>query len=537
MFKNYFFLLRSANELNSILKGSTIHDIFSQEKGVLFLDISINEKPFRHLIISANQNLPYIFIKNEHHKAKKNLIEFYKDYLPCKILSVSIATNDRIIKFETTLFSLYFILRGNNTNIVLIDKNGNHFPFTKTKLNFNELLKDKIFRNNLSFVIKENNYKTIEELKNDYPQISKEIKEEILFRLEKQPASNISECFISVIDDILTKDICVQYIEEIQKARLFPVTFNIFPNEKCEQKFNSFNNAFSEYLKTFYRNQKRNKLTKELNKYFKSYLTKLSNKLNNLNIRIEKGSKENDYKNFANLLQMNRHLITKGLKQIELKNYETNENVIIKLDPKLSINKNIDKYFEKSRDEKINYNKSKELFNFTKQKYDSLLELKKEFETTESIDIIEQIHKKLIDKKEKIIKMETGHKFKYWHYLIDDKYNVFVGRDSKSNDYLSLKFAKQNDYWFHARGLPGSHVVLRVENNKEGIPKDILKKAASLAAFYSKAKTAGTAPVSYTFAKFVHKKKGMLPGKVLLSKENTVLIKPGIPKNCILVND
>ena len=133
--------------------------------------------------------------------------------------------------------------------------------------------------------------------------------------------------------------------------------------------------------------------------------------------------------------------------------------------------------------------------------------------------------------------METGLKFKYWHYLIEDIYNVYVGRDSKSNDYLSVKFAKQNDYWFHARGLPGSHVVLRVDNVKQGIPKPIIKKAASLAAIHSKAKTTGTASVSYTFAKFVYKKKGMAPGKVILTKENTLLVKPEIPKNCELVSE
>ncbi|MCB9205734.1 MAG: DUF814 domain-containing protein [Ignavibacteriales bacterium] len=108
---------------------------------------------------------------------------------------------------------------------------------------------------------------------------------------------------------------------------------------------------------------------------------------------------------------------------------------------------------------------------------------------------------------------------------------------AKSNDYSFVKFAKQNDYWFHARGLPGSHVVIRVDNVKEGIPKDIIKKGASLAAYYSKAKTAGTAPVSYTLAKFVYKKKGMEPGKVFLTKESTLLVKPEIPKNCILIDE
>ena len=154
-----------------------------------------------------------------------------------------------------------------------------------------------------------------------------------------------------------------------------------------------------------------------------------------------------------------------------------------------------------------------------------------------TIDEIESLHKKLIVKKEKIIKMDSGLKFKYWHYVIENKYHVYIGRDSKSNDYLSIKFAKQNDYWFHARGLPGSHVVLRVDNIKEGIPKDIIKKAASLAGYHSKAKTAGSSPISYTFAKFVHKKKGMEPGKVLLQKEKTLLVKPEIPKNCELVDE
>ena len=126
---------------------------------------------------------------------------------------------------------------------------------------------------------------------------------------------------------------------------------------------------------------------------------------------------------------------------------------------------------------------------------------------------------------------------KYYHYVIEDKYHVYVGRDSKNNDLLTLKFAKQNDLWFHARGLPGSHVVLRIENSKEVIPKNIIKATASIAAYYSKAKTAGTVPVSYTFKKFVIKKKGMEPGKVLLLKESSILVKPEIPSNVVLEND
>ena len=78
-------------------------------------------------------------------------------------------------------------------------------------------------------------------------------------------------------------------------------------------------------------------------------------------------------------------------------------------------------------------------------------------------------------------KEDIGSKFK--QYIIESKYKVYVGKDSKNNDLLTTRFAKQNDYWFHARGASGSHVVLRVENTKEPVPKNVLKKVAALAAY------------------------------------------------------
>ena len=114
---------------------------------------------------------------------------------------------------------------------------------------------------------------------------------------------------------------------------------------------------------------------------------------------------------------------------------------------------------------------------------------------------------------------------------------MYVGKDSKNNDLLTTKFAKQNDYWFHARSVSGSNVVLRVENTKEAIPKNVLKRTAALAAYHSKAKTAGVVPVAYTFKKYVIKKKGFPIGTVHLLKEDVLLVKPEIPKGCEFVKE
>ncbi len=274
-------------------------------------------------------------------------------------------------------------------------------------------------------------------------------------------------------------------------------------------------------------------LRSKLNKHIHKELVKLSSKLNNLKGRIDRGSKEEEYGKIANLLLINIHSIKKGMNKIELEDlYEPGKPVKVNLNPKLSPKKNVDAYFDKAKSERIGLVKSRELYEKLQNEFTQLKEFEKRVEKTEEPEELRKLMKEL-----KMPTTGTTHKSddmkdKFKHYIIEGKYNVFVGKDSKNNDLLTMKFAKQNDYWFHARSVPGSHVVLRIDNSKESVPKPILKTAASLAAFHSKAKTAGVVPVSYTFKKYVVKKKGMEPGKVALLKEDVLLVKPEVPDNC-----
>jgi predicted ribosome quality control (RQC) complex YloA/Tae2 family protein len=540
MFKNYLYLLRTVHELNSALLGSEITDIYSQEKNLLFFKIPGNEFPDRHLIISTNPQSPYLLIKNRHHKAKKNVVDIFKGFLPFTISNIEIADNDRVLKINFGNNNIYFSARGNKTNVHLIDESNKEIAFKKTSNFISSEIADLTFTNELLFKrlnYEEEFFNDFSELKKNYPMISSEIKNEIIFRSSQSEKQNVLELFKEIVYDILFGNIRVGYNVDLKKVVFVPDAFLSLATDEHSKLFTDINSALNYYIGSFYRETAKKDISKELDKYFDKELSSLANKLNKLSARVEAGSKDNLYYRQGNALLTNIYRLKKGMKEIIINDNASEEKLVIILDPKLKPKDNIDKYFEKAKDEKVNFKKSTELFNFTKKKYDSLksdYELYHKFETT---DEIKDLFNELIPKKENIIKMDSGLKFKYWHYLIEEKYHIFVGRDSKSNDYLSIKFAKQNDYWFHARGLPGSHVVLRVDNIKEGVPKDIIKKVASLAAFYSKAKTAGTVPVSYTFAKFVHKKKGMAPGKVLLTKEHSLLVKPQLPKSCILINE
>ena len=115
-----------------------------------------------------------------------------------------------------------------------------------------------------------------------------------------------------------------------------------------------------------------------------------------------------------------------------------------------------------------------------------------------------------------------------WVYSLPDAFEVLAGKTDADNDILSLKTAKPNDLWFHAHGLPGSHVILR---HPEGDKPDnaTIKVAAAIAAWHSKARNAGTVPVSCTEAKHVGKPRGARPGSVSIKREKTIKVRPALP--------
>jgi predicted ribosome quality control (RQC) complex YloA/Tae2 family protein len=105
---------------------------------------------------------------------------------------------------------------------------------------------------------------------------------------------------------------------------------------------------------------------------------------------------------------------------------------------------------------------------------------------------------------------------------------VLVGKSNRGNDHLSHALARPEDYWFHADGQPGSHVVLRVEGRKEPGPAS-LREAAAIAAWYSKARPSSKVRVIFTRAKFVRKPRRGAAGLALVSKEKSMLVRPGLP--------
>jgi len=115
-----------------------------------------------------------------------------------------------------------------------------------------------------------------------------------------------------------------------------------------------------------------------------------------------------------------------------------------------------------------------------------------------------------------------------FEYELPQGWIVIAGRTDADNDRLSLKMATPNDWWFHVRGQPGSHVILRVPDNQDP-DRSVLKMAAAIAAYHSKARQGGVVPVSATRARYVTKPRGAKPGTVQIRKEIVLKVRPALP--------
>lgn len=535
MYKNYFYLLRASQELNSILSGKKLYECYTQERDKLFLHIPLEDFSHFHFIISTNPQEFHFYFKEEHRKAKKNTADFFGEMLPQKIKKVKMAFGERIIAFELESGTFYILFRGNKSNCFFLDSVKILHPFKKiaddqlAKVS-NELANIEFVQSTDSLSSSISELKSLQELK-ALPYLSKEVLRQV------EAKANPVESAVQLINEFIDGKIVVGSHDDTGETVFRPISFLDSKQNMEVELFDNYFEAITKYFFLKHTTVKTHNAKHEIEKYIENEIEKSASKLNNLKARIENGSKEAEYQRNGELLLSVIGQISKREKEITVEDWQTNSSVKIKIDPKLSPQQNVNNLFDKARSEKIEYEKSTQLYKIAKERFERLLVLKDELTNDMTVEQLQSIKKELKMNTQQNPNEEKKDKLPFRHFLIDGKYHFYIGKDSKNNDMLTTKFAKQNDFWFHARSVAGSHGVLRVENTKEAIPKRILEKAASITAFYSKSKTAKLAPVTYTLKKYVSKNARHEPGQVSVMKESVLLVRPEIPNDCEYIED
>ena len=239
--------------------------------------------------------------------------------------------------------------------------------------------------------------------------------------------------------------------------------------------------------------------------------------------------KREKYRIYGELLNTYGYSAKPGDKSLTAVNYYTNEPVTIPLDPTLSATENAKKYFDKYGKLKRTYEALSELTTQVKEEIDHLetistaldIALKEEdlVEIKEELTQSGYIRRKGGTKKAKITS-------KPFHYLSSDGFHIYVGKNNFQNDELTFKFATGNDWWFHAKKMAGSHVVVKSKDGE--LPDHIFEIAGQLAAYYSKGRTAPKVEIDYIQKKQVKKPAGAKPGFVVYYTNYSLMAEPSL---------
>lgn len=571
-----------ASELQQ-LSGARIDKIFEPNKNTIILGCYLDGKNYALNICIDSQN--YRIHLTTHSKPNPQVAPNFcmvlrKNLIGLRIKNVITSNLERVVTIEFEGFDdvddiiskkLIIELMGKHCNIILLDDNGiiidslrhivssdlstrsiiPHSKYTypsNNKYNFLDIYNSKDFEDKLyslnSFTLNIENLPTC--ISNTFNGISKTF---IVSAINNLGITEVSNSTLSKLYDYIT-----QIIYNTDNLNLGFEKLKL-PNKKSEDyalilKYYESNFSLNFFIDDFYYEKETSqefKIHKENSlKLILNAKQKYNKRLININQKLEDCKNMDTYRLYGELITANLYRINNfNTNEIKLENYYDNNNLItIKLDKRYSPSINAKMFFKK-------YSKLKNALKIvSEQKVETLDELNYidsiiyELDNCKTLDDIstvleeisenktfEDINKKLV--KNSNIKSKKGkqnknnnQKFNFnpIKYNIDN-YTLLVGRNNVENDYLTLKYAKKTDIWFHTKDIHGSHCIL-ILNGNNAPSNDILVRCAEVAAYHSKGKNSSNVPVDFCEVKFVKKPSKSKPGMVIYTHNKTLTVTP-----------
>ncbi len=512
MHNNYYVFRQLSSELEAKISGSELLACFSQSRDELILGFSQEQEEF-YIKASLLPEFSCLSFPNQFARTKSNSIDLFTDFKSKKVKSIQQFLNERCfaIHFEEE-WSLLFKMHGNRSNIIgyhadkAIELFRNSFP-QDMELELKDLDRP-INQSKEAFFEYDGNYQKL------FPTFGKLIKQ--YFQSIKLEEKSLKEQWeiISILESGLKNPdgyYTILWNDEVHFS-LLKIGEVLKEEKSCLEGITQFYYTYSK--ENFIRKEK-----KRLSKQLEKQRNQAINYIKKSNQKLEDVLNKPGYSQLADILMANMHQIPAHTKEVELYNFYTNENIKIALKSHLSPQKNAENLYRKSKNQKIEL---EQLEASIKQKEQELQEVEsklKEIESAEDIKSIKKLVKQNPVKERSQVELKVPYKkFEFGGFTI------LVGKGARENDELTLKYAKKNDLWLHAKDVTGSHVVLKQQSSKP-FPQEVVEKAAQAAAFYSKRKSDSLSPVIVTPKKFVRKPKGLPPGMVHVDKEDTILVK------------
>lgn len=304
----------------------------------------------------------------------------------------------------------------------------------------------------------------------------------------------------------------------------------ILQNYKVLKEYSTISEALEESI---HNTKSIHTADKELEKILTAAIKKEEGRHQKIKDELDDTNKMDTYKLYGNILMINAHLQVQYEPSIQLQNLlsEDGELLTIPLKPNLTIVENGQWYYKLYTKLKNRMVSGEYQLNASTTKLEYLKSILYSISLASTRESLEEIRKECMDtgiikKSKKPLSYKLG-KSNYIHLTIDEG-EIFIGRNNQQNEYLTHRFAKPTDIWFHTQDIQGSHLILRLNVEPDDI---ILSKVAQYAAYFSKARETSKVPVDYTYIKNIKKPPGSPLGFVIFNTHQTMIVEPKKPAN------
>lgn len=560
-------------DLKEKLTGGRIYKIYQPENDELNIVIKNNKDSYR-LMLSADASLPLIYIlglSKENPMSAPNFCMLLRKHIGNgRIIDVMQPGFERIVEFtiehldemgDVCRKKLIIEIMGKHSNIIFTDHKGmiidsikhvSHlvssvrevlpgrryeYPPDGGKINPMELDRG-LFDSTVMT-------KTADACKAIYTSLtgfSPVVANEICYRADIDPRTSVAElgegadrlykCTMDIVDQIKRRDYDpVIVFDGYKPVEFSSVMLTMYSDKQIEHR-NSISELLDEY---YYRKalvtRMRQKST-DLRRIVQTAIERTSRKYDLQMKQLKDTENREKYKVYGELINTYGYSVKQGEKSFKALNYYTNEEIIIPLDSQIPVMDNAKRYFAK-------YNKQKR----TCEALTKLtVETREELEHLQSVQAFLDMavdEAALAEVKEELtmcgyIRGHYGSKnnkkkvrSKPYHYVSSDGFHMYVGKNNLQNDELTFKFANGKDMWFHAKKMPGSHVIVKLMEADE-LPDQTYEEAARLAAYYSSGRTNPKVEIDYTERKNLKKPAGAKPGFVIYHTNYSMVAEPDI---------
>ena len=304
----------------------------------------------------------------------------------------------------------------------------------------------------------------------------------------------------------------------------------ILQNYKVLKEYSTISEALEESI---HNTKSIHTADKELEKILTAAIKKEEVRHQKIKDELDDTNKMDTYKLYGDILMINAHLQVQYEPSIQLPNLlsEDGELLTIPLKPNLTIVENGQWYYKLYTKLKNRMVSGEYQLNASTTKLEYLKSILYSISLATTRESLEEIRKECMDagiikKSKKPLSYKLG-KSNYIHLTIDEG-EIFIGRNNQQNEYLTHRFAKPTDIWFHTQDIQGSHLILRLNVDPDDM---ILSKVAQYAAYFSKARETSKVPVDYTYIKNIKKPPGSPLGFVIFNTHQTMIVEPKKPDN------